>query len=84
MAWAGLIVLGDGETGGRMIDLVGDRRAADPHFSQQHRMVKDVAVDRTTGLIYTVDLAVRTNGQHIYVVDPETGAGAPLPPAGAS
>jgi RNA polymerase sigma factor for flagellar operon FliA len=33
---------GDGEGGGRMIDLVGDRHAADPHFSQQHRMVKDV------------------------------------------
>ncbi len=32
----------DGETGGRMLDLVGDRRAEDPHFAQQKRMVRDV------------------------------------------
>ncbi|MFV1958204.1 MAG: FliA/WhiG family RNA polymerase sigma factor [Planctomycetota bacterium] len=32
----------DSEGGGRMLDLVRDRRAADPHFMQQGRMVKDV------------------------------------------
>ncbi len=37
---------GDGEGGGRMIDLVGDQQAADPRFRQQGRMVKEVAVRR--------------------------------------
>jgi RNA polymerase sigma factor for flagellar operon FliA len=32
----------DGEVGGRMLDLIGDHRIADPDFIQQNRMVKDV------------------------------------------
>jgi RNA polymerase sigma factor for flagellar operon FliA len=32
----------DGDTGGRMLDLLGDRRLDDPDFIQQNRMVKDV------------------------------------------
>ena len=31
----------DGEAGGRMIDLVGDRRAVDPDYLQQNRMAKE-------------------------------------------
>ncbi len=33
---------GDPDTGGRMVDLVNDQRAADPHFQQQGRMVREV------------------------------------------
>lgn len=45
--------------------------------------LKDIAVDPTTGLIYTVDLpfteALGGFPQHLYLVDPITGAGTQLP-----
>jgi sugar lactone lactonase YvrE len=41
--------------------------------------VKDVDVDPTTGRVYTIDLVAGNQGQQVYVVDPTTGAGTPLP-----
>ena len=32
----------EGDGGGRMLDLIGDQRSNDPHFTQEHRMVKEV------------------------------------------
>ena len=41
--------------------------------------LKDVDVDPTTGLIYTIDFLPGTLGQQVYVIDSATGAGIPLP-----
>jgi hypothetical protein len=41
--------------------------------------LKDVDVDLTTGLIYAIDFLPGGFGQQVYVIDPATGAGTPLP-----
>ncbi|PYQ09949.1 MAG: hypothetical protein DMF83_01635 [Acidobacteria bacterium] len=52
--------------------------AVGPIGSKQGAL-KDVDVDPTTGLIYTIDFRPGAFGQQVYVVDPATGAGTPLP-----
>jgi hypothetical protein len=42
-------------------------------------VVKDLDVDPTSGRIYTIDFMPDGKGQQVFVVDPVTGAGTPLP-----